>query len=177
VNLIFRLLLLILRKLWRSDQRHPLDTAEVDFWCLPHDCDFHMHITNSRYSSFCDLARIAAMFDLGVMGKLLKQGCTPILTAQQLINYREIAPFRMFKVRSTLLGWDDKFWIFRHDFYQNGALKATVLAKGVFVRKKRIQPFQKVLAIAGHALTSPVIPDYAQEWSRQSDVLFREARS
>lgn len=173
MNLVFRLILLVLKKLWRLDPRHPLDTAEVEFWCLPHDCDFHMHITNSRYASFCDLARISAMFDQGALGKLLQQGCTPILTAQQLVHYKEIVPFKKFKVKSTILGWDDRFWIFRHDFYQNDQLKTTVLAKGVFVRKKKVLPFAKVLAISGHELTSPVLPAFAEEWNRQSETLYQ----
>lgn len=176
MNLIFRLIFLILRKLWKIEKRHPLESASAEFWCLPHDCDFHGHITNSRYASFCDLARIAAMFDQKALIPLVQQGCMPILTAQQLINYKEIAPFQKFTVKSLIQGWDDKFWIFRHDFYQNGHLKATVLAKGVFVRKKKIVPFQKVLEIAGYELVSPVLPADVQAWSTQIDTLYNENR-
>lgn len=172
MNLIFRLLLLILKKIGQSGQLPLLETTEAEFWCLPHDCDFHMHITNSRYASFCDLARISAMFDQGVLGKLVSQGCTPILTAQQLVNFKEIAPFRKFQVKSTLLGWDERCWIFRHDFYQKGELKATVLAKGVFVRRKKILPFGKVLEMTGKNLSSPVLPSDVQEWSRSIDLMY-----
>jgi acyl-CoA thioesterase FadM len=176
MNLIFRLLLLILKKIGQSGQLPLLETTEAEFWCLPHDCDFHMHITNSRYASFCDLARISAMFDQGVLGRLVSQGCTPVLTAQQLVNFREIAPFKKFKVKSTILGWDERSWIFRHDFYQNDALKATVLAKGVFVRRKKILPFGKVLELAGKHLTSPALPDDVQAWSRQTDQMYAAAK-
>jgi acyl-CoA thioesterase FadM len=176
MNLVFRLLWLLIRKLWRVDPRTTLETAEVEFYCLPHDCDFHMHITNSRYASFCDLARIAAMMDQGALGKLLKQGCTPVLTAQQLVNHKEILPFQKFKIKSRILGWDDRFWIFRHDFHQNGVLKATVLAKGVFVHKKKIVPFARILEIAGYQIPSPQLPDYASRWSHQTESLYQDLK-
>jgi acyl-CoA thioesterase FadM len=176
MNLILRLILLVIRKLWKIEERHPLEMASAEFWCLPHDCDFHGHITNSRYGSFCDLARISAMFDQKALIPLVKQGCTPILTAQQLVNYKEIVPFQKFAVKSLVVGWDEKFWIFRHDFYQNENLKATVLAKGVFVRKKKIVPFRRVLEIAGHELISPALPADVQAWSDQVDSLYNAAR-
>ncbi|MDQ3232081.1 MAG: thioesterase family protein, partial [Pseudobdellovibrionaceae bacterium] len=153
-----------------------LETSEVEFICLPHDCDFHGHLTNSRYASFCDLARIGAMFDQGSLTKLLREGCTPVITAQEAVHYKEIAPLQKFQVKSTILGWDERFWIFRHDFYQKGQLKASVLAKGIFVRRKKLIPFAKVLEIAGHQLTSPTLPAYAVEWNRQSDVLYQNIK-
>jgi acyl-CoA thioesterase FadM len=176
MNLIFRLLFLVFRKFTRKGLLHPLDVASVRFWALPHDCDFHMHVTNSRYASFCDLARIAAMFDQGVLLNLVRRGYTPIITAQEVVNIRELSPCKRFRVDSRILGWDERTWIFEHEFYQGGILKARVLAKGMFVRGKRSVPFSEVLALAGHSIPSPALPDYASSWHLHTQRLYEEAR-
>lgn len=176
MNLVLRLLLLILRKLWGRRTPDPLYSAEVTFWCLPHDCDFHMHMTNSRFSSFCDLARISAMFDYGVMGKLMKNGYAPIVTAQNIMHFREISMLRKFSITSRIIGWTDRFWYYQHDFYQGGVLRATVYAKGFFVCRKKVLPFQDIVGLTGKSVSSPQLAAIVQSWSDGTDTLFAKAK-
>jgi acyl-CoA thioesterase FadM len=176
MNLIFRLFLLILKKLYSQRTNDPLQTTQTSFLCLPHDSDFHLHMTNSRFSSFCDLARVGALFDHGVMSKLIKHGYAPIVTAQNFIHFKEIAMFKSFTVTSRIVGWDDRFWFFQHDFYQRGELKATAFAKGFFVCKRKVVPFPEIVALSGKTLPSPPLPPMVAEWKAACDSLFRSAK-
>jgi hypothetical protein len=47
-----------------------------------------------------------------------------------------------------------------------------VLDKGVFVRRKKILPFGKVLEMTGKNLSSPALPSDVQEWSRSIDLMY-----
>lgn len=177
MNLVMRLLLLILQKLWprRRTPAHPLADSVLHFRCLPHDCDYNLHMTNSRYASFCDLGRIGAMFDAGVLVRLVRGGYSPIVTAQNTVYIREIRLGAKFSVVSRILAWDERFWYFQHDFIQDGSLKAQVFAKGFFVCRRKIVPFSEVLAFAAEVPASPRLSLSLQTWSRVNDELFQNA--
>jgi hypothetical protein len=113
----------------------------------------------------------------GALVKLLKRGCTPIMTAQESNFYREIRIFRRFDIHTKIVGWDDKFWYFQHDFYQDEIIRATVLAKGFFVKAKKVVPFDHILAISGHeAVKPPEMSDTLRQWSGVSEKLYGWAR-
>lgn len=176
MNLLLRLCLILLRKIFfpLRPAVHPLAPARLAFHCWPHDCDYNLHMTNSRYASFCDLARIGAMLDYGALLPLIKRGYTPIVTAQNSIHFREISLGSSFTVESSIVGWDERFWYYQHDFKQGDALKARVYAKGFFVRRKKVIPFHDVLSVSGHDLRSPPLPELVKNWGKISDQLFQD---
>ncbi|MCX6127740.1 MAG: thioesterase family protein [Proteobacteria bacterium] len=142
--------------------------------CWPHDCDINMHMTNSRFASFGDLARIGVLFDQGMMLRLMREKSAPILVAQNTIFFREIPIGRRFTIKSQILGWDDRFWFFQHDFIQGGQVKATTYAKGFFVRHKKVQGFTQILG--PHAMPSPELPLAVKHWSESCTELFQASK-
>lgn len=176
MNLYFRLFLLLLKKILRPTRLGPLEKSTLHFRCLPTDCDYNLHLTNARYFSFCDLARIAAMMDRGILGKLFAKGITPIVTATNATFFKDIQLFMTFEIQSRVLGWDDRFWIFQHDFIQAGQLKGSVMAKGFFVAKRKVIPFTEIMKISGYDIESPDLPAPAREWSRAVDSLYQNAK-
>lgn len=176
MTLYLRLVLLLLRKIFRRQRLHPLDKSVVRFRCLPLDCDYNLHLTNARYFSFCDLARIGAMMDRGILGRLISRGMTPIVTASNASYFKDIQLFKTFEIQSRILGWDERFWYFQHDFLQDGQLKGTILAKGLFVEKRKVIPFLEIMRISGYDLPSPELPAYVREWSSVVDGQYKAGK-
>jgi len=57
MNLYLRLLLIIIKIKRLRLCIEPEGTSRISFRVWPHDCDLNLHLTNSRYLAFMDLAR------------------------------------------------------------------------------------------------------------------------
>lgn len=67
-----------------------------------------------------------------------------MIAAQDFIYLRPLSPFSRFRCDTQLLGWDDKYLYFRHNFYCRntlvgiGLVKEACLIKGQVVKPKYI---------------------------------------
>jgi len=147
--LLFRFLLVTLRSIFRS-RIEPLGESVVSFTVLPHDCDLNIHLNAGRYLSFMDIARMDLITRTGLMRRMVKKGWRPIMGGCTVLYRREIKPFERFRVRSRVVGWDEK-WFYLEHVVEKGAdtfcAKATVRT---LVRGKggNITP-REVLALVG----------------------------
>lgn len=98
MNLYFRLLLLFYR-IKRNKLYQPLlDEVEIDFRALPSDCDINLHLTNSRYLAFMDLARTWMTERLGLFSVVMKRRWFPIVNATAITYIKDIKPLQIFTV-------------------------------------------------------------------------------
>ncbi len=147
MNLWLRLIFLFLRFLCRKSQKCSFSqTHHIRFWVTPIDCDMNGHLTNSRYFSFMDLARLDFfIYAQGYDKDSAKQRIFPLLQGIEISFIEEIFPFSSVEVQTKILGLDEKYCYIEHLFYVDKRLKAHARARGVFVthRKKRI-PIQEL---------------------------------
>ena len=66
MNLIFRLILIIIKCLSRPVESNPQLPFKLNFRVMPTDCDLNMHMTNARYFSFMDLGRVDVMLKTAI---------------------------------------------------------------------------------------------------------------
>lgn len=163
MNLYFRLLLVLIRSAFVK-KIGLLDESRKKYRVWPLDCDFNMHLTNSRYFSLCDVSRFYLMGQTGALFKLLKRMWLPIAQAQEISYFKPINPFQEFDVLTKLVYWDDKYWYTEHRFFVKDKLCAAVQVRGVFVHKGKVLSFHNVLSVAGLESKTPEKPTTVARW-------------
>jgi len=165
MNLFVRLLVMLLRSCF-AKRIGLLDESRSTYRVWPLDCDFNLHLTNSRYFSLCDVSRFYYTGQLGALFKLLRRKWLPIAQAQEISYFKPINPFQRFDVATRLTHWDDKYWYTEHRFFVADVLCAVVQVRGVFVHRRKVLSFRDVLAVVGETVDVPEKPITVEHWQR-----------
>ncbi len=168
MNLHFRLIAIFVQG-WFAGRIGLLDESRKRFRVWPLDCDLNLHLTNSRYFGFCDLARFYYTGQLGILFSLLRRNWLPIAQAQEISYIRPIQPFQRFEVLTRFTHWDDKYWYIEHKFVAADSLCAVVQVRGVFLHGRKIIPMSDVLALTGQEVELPEKPLNVEHWQRLMD--------
>lgn len=124
---------LFFRRLWvlisasLSAKTAPLDRANVltyRVWFT--DQDMFMHMTNSRYLSFSDLARLNLLIRTGIMKALKQNGWRLDICGQTRTITRMLKAPQAFRMTCEIEGWSDQHIAFHHAFSRRGATHAVV---------------------------------------------------
>lgn len=164
MNLIGRLLLLLIRALFRRGSAHPLDAVSLTFRVWPHDIDVNMHLTAARYFSFGDLCRTQWMFDIGQGWAYVTSGYRVVLNAQEMTYIREFRPFSQLELRVQLVCWDEKYGYFEQRFYHRGQLYSVGHARVAVVKDRQVFSLDDVFRRFGVAATSPPETEAVTDW-------------
>ncbi|KPV97644.1 MAG: thioesterase family protein [Pseudoalteromonas spongiae] len=164
MNLYFRLLLLFYR-IKRNKLYQPLlDEVEIDFRALPSDCDINLHLTNSRYLAFMDLARTWMTERLGLFSVVMKRRWFPIVNATAITYIKDIKPLQTFTVATQLVGWDHKYFYIKQTFKSERGLHAVAYVRGVFKKKGGIVSVEEMLDAAGFDGEAPKLHEEIVHW-------------
>lgn len=149
MNLLFRLIWILLRPL--GHKKHKLTALTQDSWLtlrvLPTDCDLNIHLTNSRYLAFADLARLDHMRKIGTFKAALKHKLQVVVESQEITFLSAAKPLSKVHIKTQLEGWDHKYYYFSQSFYQPRTNKqgikenrviAKLLMRGVFLKRAKV---------------------------------------
>jgi len=142
------------------------------FRVLPTDCDFNLHLTNSRYFALIDVARIEQLARLKLIGPLLKQRWLPFLNASEITFIRPLSPFKKFDIVTRIVTWDEKYLYLEQRFETPGTLHAVSLGRAAFVHRGEVVAPAEVAALAGHGGEAPACPAVIDGWQ----VLLKEKK-
>ncbi|MDV6259783.1 thioesterase family protein [Rhodococcoides yunnanense] len=103
----------------RSTRRKAMvgEALETRFRVLLVDLDILMHMTNGRYLSVLDAARISYYARTGLWKQLRARGWSPVVTAQTITYHRSLTFPQSYRVRTRLLGTDAKNLYFEQIFH------------------------------------------------------------
>ncbi|AIY65132.1 thioesterase family protein [Pseudoalteromonas piratica] len=164
MNLYFRLLLLFYR-IKRNKLYQPLlEEVEINYRALPSDCDINLHLTNSRYLAFMDLARTWMTERLGLFPVVMKNRWFPIVNATAITYIRDIKPLQEFTVATQLVGWDHKYFYIKQTFKSERGLHAVAYVRGVFKKKGGIVTVEELLEAAGFDGEAPELHEEIVHW-------------
>ncbi|MCL1142782.1 thioesterase family protein [Shewanella gaetbuli] len=166
MNLYFRLVWLFLWRIRHCKGIGFLDSSKIDYRVLPLDCDINMHMTNSRYPAFMDLARTYMIADMGLMKKFLKMKWMPIVNASEFTYIRDIKPFEKFEIETKVVGWDEKYFYIEQRFTTARGLHCIVHVRGVFVCKGKQVPIATLVKEAGYHGDTPELPPEIVKWKQ-----------
>ncbi len=132
---------------------------------LATDIDLNFHMTNSRYASFADLARISLMVRTGLLRAAFVNGWRPMLLASKTRFRRELKPFRKFRVETRLRWWNETSAFFEMRFVTHGRdgeeiLAAISLERAALYsrRERRFVAVSELLTAMGLTPTDPPAP-------------------
>jgi acyl-CoA thioesterase FadM len=153
MNLIFRMTWTFIGAwlgLWFGKPVGFFEEAKYRFRCLPTDIDFNLHLTNSRYASFMDIARIAMMIRNGVWPRFRAAGLLPVLGSLAMKYRRAVKPFQVFDVTSRTIGWDEKWIYLEHKLLIKGDLAAIAITKAAFIGPKGRITTDELIKVVGY---------------------------
>jgi len=166
MNLYFRLIWLFLWRIRHGNRIGFLGTSRINYRVLPLDCDINLHLTNSRYPAFMDLARTYMIAEMGLLKQFLKNKWLPIVNAAEFTYIREIKPFEPFTVASKIVGWDEKYFYIEQRFVTARGLHGIAHVRGVFVCRGKQVPIEQVVAAAGYTEAAPEMPAEVVKWKQ-----------
>lgn len=160
MNLFFRFLRVFLTALL---SRTRTDLMEVHTICSSvwlGDQDPMGHMTNSRYSSFTDLAIMNYMGRTGTLAAFRKRGWLPVIQHEAFSYFRMLRFPQKFTVETRLLGWHETHMIFRHTFIADGRLHAesTMIARLTGRKKMRVTAEMAMEALGVQLESPPLTP-------------------
>ena len=164
MNLYFRLLLLFYRIKCNKLYQPLLNEVEINFRALPSDCDINLHLTNSRYLAFMDLARTWMTERLNLFSVVMKRRWFPIVNATAITYIKDIKPMQKFTVATQLVGWDHKYFYIKHTFKSERGLHAVAYVRGVFKKKGGIVSVEEMLEAAGFEGEAPELHEEIVHW-------------
>lgn len=175
MNLLFRLLHLLVFHRTRSRVR-PLDEVRTPFRVWPTDLDVNRHMTNGKYLSIMDLARVDLMLRCGLAGAIKRAGIYPVVASQSIRYRRSLRLFARFNVTTRVVGWDEKFIFLVQTFERGGETVASAVVKGIFLGKSggRVAPMD-VLALTDVAESAVELPAWVHQWVSSEDEMWRES--
>ena len=155
MNLIFRLIWMLIAA--RFGRRlGVMDENRLSYRCWPTDIDMNMHMTNSRYASFMDLARVDFMIRNGGWGRIRAAGLYPVLGSSSIRFRRPIKPFQRFDVTARIVSWDERWIYMEHKLVIGGGEVASVcIVKTTFLGKTGRVPTDELVRIIGYAGPKP----------------------
>ena len=126
MNLFFRRLwVLLLASL--SSKTAPLDRSiSLTYRVWFTDQDMFMHMTNSRYLSFSDLARLNLLIRTGIMKALRANRWQLEICGQTRTLTRMLKAPQAFQMMCEIQGWSDTHIAFNHAFKRRGNTHATI---------------------------------------------------
>lgn len=138
MNLFIRCLRIIL--LARLGAKRPFSEEFTSRFIVGlHDLGWRDHLPNYRFLSFMELG--AFHFFHGARLALSGKYNSRMIAAQEVIYLQPIRPFQKVEMKTRLIGWDEKYLYFQHDFYVKGKLKAVGLVKEICMKAgKKVSP-------------------------------------
>ncbi|MCL1063019.1 thioesterase family protein [Shewanella benthica] len=166
MNLYFRLIWLFIWRVRHCNAIGFLDTSRITYRALPFDCDINLHVTNSRYPAFLDLARTYMMAEMGFLKKFIKMKWMPIVNAAEFTYIRDIKPFTRFEIETKLVGWDEKYFYIEHRFVSAKTLHCIVHVRGVFVCRGKQVPIETMIKEVNFEGPAPELPPEVVKWKQ-----------
>ncbi|MEM5387417.1 thioesterase family protein [Paraburkholderia phymatum] len=165
MNLLLRLFLTLMLSP-RRGRLHVLDTCVTPFRVWPNDLDVLRHMTNGRYFTILDLARVDLMVRSGMWPQLRKQGWYPVVTLETMRFHRSLELWDRYDVATRVIGWDEKHAFIEQSFIRDGAQVALGVVRARFLKRSGgTVPTNDLLQLAGVTQASPVLPEWIVQWS------------
>jgi acyl-CoA thioesterase FadM len=170
VNLYFRLLYTYLFARFRPPVSM-LDACLTPFRCWPNDLDVLRHMTNGRYFTLLDIARIDLMIRARFAKPISDNGMYPVVVAETMRFRKSIEPFQKFLVETQVLGWDEKAFVLSQRFLRGEKCVAEAIIRARFLRKTggSVSP-KEILALGGITTPSPTLSPEVSQWNQNQSV-------
>ncbi|GGF37444.1 thioesterase [Williamsia phyllosphaerae] len=142
------------------------DRLDTTFRVLPSDLDLLMHMTNGRYLSILDAARIAYMSETGLWRGLRARGWHPVVVAQTISYRRPLTLGTRYQVRTALIGVDARNAYYEQEFHVGELTHATAVVAIRYLDRtgESVLP-DRLLGLDVEVALPESLPAWVGEWS------------
>ena len=163
MNLIFRLLIIIMEGFFRKNL-HPLSESVLHLTVLPNDLDLNLHMNNGRFLSLMDLGRLDLLIRTDLASALFRHSWQPLVGAVNIRYKVSLLPFQRYRLRTKVIGWDEKWFYIEQRFERKNRTIAVGLVKALFRGDHRnITPDETLRLIKVH-IDPPKMPEKILKW-------------
>ncbi len=164
MNLFIRLFRVIFHAFFRPKISF-YDVSEVKFRVWLNDIDLNLHLTNSRYLSVMDLGRTDFLIRSGLGQYFLKNRWQAVLGSASLRFRRSLRPFQAYKLKTQIVGLDEKWAYIEQRFESEEGLVAYGIVRGIFTVKGKSIPIKDVLQTLGLPGDLPALREDLVHWN------------
>jgi acyl-CoA thioesterase FadM len=151
----------------RRGRLHVLDTCVTPFRVWPNDLDVLRHMSNGRYFTILDLARVDLMVRSGLWPQIKALGWYPVVTLETMRFHRSLELWDRYAVVSRVIGWDDRHVMIDQGFVRDGTQVALGVVRARFLKRGGgTVAIAELLELAGVTESSPPLPEWIEQWSR-----------
>ena len=137
MNLYFRFIFLLIKRIFYCKKLSPFDICETNFWVNPFDLDINLHMNNGRYLSIMDLGRVDLLIRARSFWGLLFHGYYPVVVSEGIRFKKALMPFQFFKILTQIDHWDEKDFYIRQEFIYDNKTVAEGYLKARFLHRQR----------------------------------------
>lgn len=175
MNLYFRLLRAYLYGLLGGGIHHE-EPAESRFRVWFNDLDAFGHMNNGRYLQIMDVARTEWMTRMGVVAAMRRHKWSALLGGGVVRFRHSLRVFQLYRVRTRLLYWDDRWFFLEHAFIDHsGRQVAAGVTRAALRGGNRWIPSSQVVETVRPGAVPPSPPRYLRDWLRLEDEVFETA--
>lgn len=135
MNLYFKFLVLLLKRLFFRKEQKITDTCEsvfrVGFW----DLDLNFHMNNGKFLSVMDLGRFDLLLQTGYFYKIFRQGYYPVVFSESIVFKRSLNYLSKYQVRTKVESWDEQFFYITQRFFYQDKEVASANVRACFKRR------------------------------------------
>ncbi len=162
MNLIFRFFYNIFKNLIFHRPLEYHETSVIKMRVLPTDLDLNFHMNNGRYLTIMDIGRTEFVIRFGLHKLVLSDKLSAVASGININFFKPLAPFEKYELHTKVLTWDDSWFYLKQEFIKDNQIKASAIAKVIFLKKgKRVSP-SYLLKKMNKDVTAPKAPEYFQ---------------
>ena len=176
-------LLRVILLAWLGKRRSLREPSRIFTHVWVNDLDLNIHMNNGRYLTLMDMGRMDLMLRTGAMRLWFGRGWQPLVALSMCRHFKALKVFQRFELRTTVIGWDEKWVYFEQRFLRGDTLYALAVVKALMAGKEGPVPTQtlfKELNFHHEFPHSPALPDWVTTWLASErlaiDSLKREAK-
>jgi acyl-CoA thioesterase FadM len=181
LSLAMSLLLRLFFTIFFGRRRGPLqvlDTCVTPFRVWFNDLDVLRHMTNSRYFSIMDLARVDLMIRSGLWRRLNARGWYPVVTLETMRFHRSLELGDRYEVSTRVIGWDERQIFLEQGFVRDGVQVALGVVRTRFLKRAGgTVPVAELMELAEVSQPSPPLPEWVAQWSEADGGMQTSARA
>ena len=164
-------------RLIRMVLRHALQRKKAVDWSdeycyhyrpLIGDLDVYPEVNNGRHFVMFDMARIDLAFQVGLVRYLRKNKLAFVVGGSSIRYRRRVRPFRKATIRTTMVGFDEKFFYFQQLVEQGGLVCSAGLLRTALRYKGGMALPSKVMEELGFEAQAFMEP-WVSEWATWDD--------
>jgi acyl-CoA thioesterase FadM len=164
MNMYFRLLWLILSRLFVKQAADPFSPCSSNFRVNLFDLDINFHMNNGRYLTLMDLGRVDLLLKCKMFWKLLLNGYYPVVTSEAIKFKQSLEPFDSFDLLTFIESWDEKDFYMLQTFSRKNKIVAEGYIKARFKKRGRSGSLStsEIFEFLGMTYNGPRMSELAQ---------------